>query len=109
MVQVDETRISKSYFYIEQFFRSKTLTISEKSFSVFYQGEQIQPRVWAVVSNKNRRLKNLTTIPPMTLINIYFKIKRNLGDTIVVIQHDIEGAEGSGTSAPFVEILKDIK
>ena len=89
VVQVDEMRISKSHFNIEQFFRSKTLTISEKSFSVFYQGEQIQPRVWAVVSNKNRRLKNLTTIPPMTLINIHFKIKRNLGDTIVVIQHDI--------------------
>ena len=28
----------------------------------------------------NRRLKDLTTIPPMTPININFKIKRNLGD-----------------------------
>ena len=89
VVQVDEMRIKKSHFNIEQFFRSKTLNISEKSFSVLYQGKQIQPKVWAVVSNKYRRLKDLTTIPPMTSINIHFKIKRNLGDTIVVVEHDI--------------------
>ena len=89
VVQVDETRIKKSYFHIEEFFRSKTLNISEKSFSVLYQGKQIQPKVWAVVSNKYRRLKDLTTIPPMTSINIHFKIKRNLGDTIVIVEHDV--------------------
>ena len=89
VVQVDEMRIKKSHFNIEQFFRSKTLNISEKSFSVSYQGKQIQPKVWAYVSNENRRLKDLTTIPPMTPINISFKIKRNLGDTIVVVEHDI--------------------
>ncbi len=89
VVQVRETRIRKSHFNIEQFFRSKTLNISEKSFSVLYQGKQIQPNVWAYVSNENRRLKDLTTIPPMTPINISFKIKRNLGDTIVVVEHDI--------------------
>ena len=89
VVQVTETRISKSHFYIKQFFRSKTLNISEKSFSVLYQGKHIQPKVWAFVSNENRRLKDLTTIPPMTRININFKIKRNLGDTIVVVEHDI--------------------
>jgi len=89
VVQVRETRISKSHFNIEQFFRSKTLNISEKSFSVLYQGKLFQPKVWAFVSNENRRLKDLTTIPPMTPINISFKIKRNLGDTIVVVEHDI--------------------
>ena len=89
VVQVTETRISKSHFNIEQFFRSKTLNIAEKSFSVLYQGKQIQPKVWAFVSNENRRLKDLTTIPPMTPININFKIKRNLGDTVVVVEHDI--------------------
>ena len=89
VVQVRETRIRKSHFNIEQFFRSKTLNISEKSFSVLYQGKQIQPNVWAFVSNENRRLKDLTAIPPMTPININFKIKRNLGDTIVVVEHDI--------------------
>ena len=89
VVQVRETRIRKSHFNIEQFFRSKTLNISEKSFSVLYQGKQIQPNVWAYVSNENRRLKDLTAIPPMTPININFKIKRNLGDTIVVVEHDI--------------------
>ena len=89
VVQVRETRISKSHFNIEQFFRSKTLNISEKSFSVLYQGKQIQPKVWAVVSNKYRRLKDLTAIPPMTPIDIHFKIKRNLGDIIVVVEHDI--------------------
>ena len=89
LVQVDEIRIKKSHFNIEQFFRSKTLNISEKSFSVLYQGKQIQPKVWAVVSNKYRRLKELTSIPPMTPININFKIKRNLGDTIVIVEHDV--------------------
>ena len=88
-VQVEEMRISKSHFNIKQFFRFKTLNISEKSFSVLYQGKQIQPKVWAFVSNENRRLKDLTTIPPMTPININFKIRRNIGDTIVVIEHDI--------------------
>lgn len=89
VVQVTEFKLSKSHFHIEEFFRSKTLNISEKSFSVLYQGKQIQPKVWAYVSNENRRLKDLTTIPPMTPININFKIKRNLGDTIVVVEHDI--------------------
>ena len=89
LVQVDEIRIKKSHFNIEQFFRSKTLNISEKSFSILYQGKQIQPKVWAVVSNKYRRLKELTSIPPMTPININFKIKRNLGDTIVIVEHDV--------------------
>ena len=89
VVQVTEFKLSKSHFNIEQFFRSKTLNISEKSFSVLYQGKQIQPKVWAVVSNKYRRLKDLTTIPPMTSIDIHFEIKRNLGDTIVVVEHDI--------------------
>ena len=89
VVQVEEMRITKSHFNIEQFFRSKTLNISEKSFSVLYQGKQIQPKVWAYVSNENRRLKDLTTIPPMTPINISFKIKRNQGDTIVVVEHDV--------------------
>ena len=88
VVQVNETKISKSHFNIEQFFRSKTLNISEKSFSVLYQGKQIQPKVWTFVSNEGRRLKDLTTIPPMTPIDIKFKIKRNLGDTIVVVEHD---------------------
>ena len=55
VVQVNETKISKSHFNIEQFFRSKTLNISEKSFSVLYQGKQIKPKVWAYVSNENRR------------------------------------------------------
>ena len=54
VVQVEEMRITKSHFNIEQFFRSKTLNISEKSFSVLYQGKQIQPKVWAYVSNENR-------------------------------------------------------
>lgn len=89
VVQVTEFKLSKSHFHIEEFFRSKTLNISEKSFSVLYQGKQIQPKVWAVVSNKYRRLKDLTTIPPMTSIDIHFKIKRNLGDTIVIVEHDI--------------------
>ena len=89
VVQVREMKISKSHFRIEQFFRSKTLNISEKSFSVLYQGKQIQPKVWTFVSNEGRRLKDLTTIPPMTPIDIKFKIKRNLGDTIVVVEHDV--------------------
>ena len=89
VVQVTEFRLSKSHFHIEEFFRSKTLNISEKSFSVLYQGKQIRPKVWAFVSNENRRLKNLTSIPPMTPININFKIKRNLGDTIVIVEHDV--------------------
>ena len=89
VVQVKEMRIRKSHFNIKQFFRSKTLNISEKSFSVLYQGKLFQPNVWVFVSNENRRLKDLTTIPPMTPININFKIKRNLGDTIVVVEHDI--------------------
>lgn len=89
VVQVNETKISKSHFNIEQFFRSKTLNISEKSFSVLYQGKQIKPKVWAYVSNENRRLKDLTSIPPMTSININFKIKRNVGDTVVIVEHDV--------------------
>ena len=62
VVQVTETRISKSHFNIEQFFRSKTLNISEKSFSVLYQGKQIQPKVWAFVSNENRKHKGTGTL-----------------------------------------------
>ena len=68
IVQVRETMVRKSSFSIEQYFRSKTLNVSEKSFSVSYQGKQIQPKVYASFPNEkySRRLKELTTIPSMT-------------------------------------------
>lgn len=91
IVQVRETMVRKSSFSIEQYFRSETLNVSEKSFSVSYQGKQIRPKVYASFPNEkySRRLKKLTTIPPMTLMQISFKVKRNQGDTIRIVEHDV--------------------
>ena len=97
IVQVRETMVRKSSFSIEQYFRSKTLNVSEKSFSVSYQGKQIQPKVYASFPNEkySRRLKELTTIPPMTLMQVFFKVKRNQGDTIRIVEHDVPQANDS--------------
>ena len=97
IVQVRETMVRKSSFSIEQYFRSKTLNVSEKSFSVSYQGKQIQPKVYASFPNEkySRRLKELTTIPPMTLMQVSFKVKRNQGDTIRIVEHDVPQANDS--------------
>ena len=91
IVQVRETMVRKSSFSIEQYFRSKTLNVSEKSFSVSYQGKLIQPKVYASFPNEkySRRLKELTTIPPMTLMQVFFKVKRKQGDTIRIVEHDV--------------------
>ena len=91
IVQVRETMVRKSSFSIEQYFRSKTLNVSEKSFSVSYQGKLIQPKVYVSFPNEkySRRLKELTTIPPMTIMQFYFKVKRKQGDTIRIVEHDI--------------------
>ena len=91
IVQVRETMVRKSSFSIEQYFRSKTLNVSEKSFSVSYQGKQIQPKVYASFPSEkySRRLKELTTIPPMTLMWVSFKVKRKQGDTIRIVEHDV--------------------
>ena len=97
IVQVRETMVRKSSFSIEQYFRSKTLNVSEKSFSVSYQGKQIQPKVYASFPNEkySRRLKELTTIPSMTLMRVSFKVKRNQGDTIRIVEHDVPQANDS--------------
>ena len=97
IVQVRETMVRKSSFSIEQYFRSETLNVSEKSFSVSYQGKQIQPKVYASFPNEkySRRLKELTTIPPMTLMQVFFKVKRNQGDTIRIVEHDVPQANDS--------------
>jgi hypothetical protein len=97
IVQVRETMVRKSSFSIEQYFRSKTLNVSEKSFSVSYQGKQIRPKVYASFPNEkySRRLKELTTIPPMTLMQVFFKVKRNQGDTIRIVEHDVPQANDS--------------
>ena len=97
IVQVRETMVRKSSFSIEQYFRSKTLNVSEKSFSVSYQGKLIQPKVYASFPNEkySRRLKELTTIPPMTLMQVFFKVKRNQGDTIRIVEHDVPQANDS--------------
>ena len=97
IVQVRETMVRKSSFSIEQYFRSKTLNVSEKSFSVSYQGKQIQPKVYASFPNEkySRRLKELTTIPSMTLMQVSFKVKRNQGDTIRIVEHDVPQANDS--------------
>lgn len=97
IVQVRETMVRKSSFSIEQYFRSETLNVSEKSFSVSYQGKQIQPIVYASFPNEkySRRLKELTTIPPMTLMQVSFKVKRNQGDTIRIVEHDVPQANDS--------------
>jgi hypothetical protein len=91
IVQVRETMVRKSSFSIEQYFRSKTLNVSEKSFSVSYQGKLIQPKVYASFPNEkySRRLMELTTIPPMTLMQVFFKVKRKQGDTIRIVEHDV--------------------
>ena len=91
IVQVRETMDRKSSFSIEQYFRSKTLNVSEKSFSVSYQGKQIRPKVYASFPNEkySRRLRELTTIPPMTLMQFFFKVKRNQGDTIRIVEHEV--------------------
>ena len=97
IVQVREMMVRKSSFSIEQYFRSKTLNVSEKSFSVSYQGKQIRPKVYASFPNEkySRRLKELTTIPPMTLMQVFFKVKRNQGDTIRIVEHDVPQANDS--------------
>ena len=97
IVQVRETMVRKSSFSIEQYFRSETLNVSEKSFSVSYQGKQIQPKVYASFPNEkySRRLKELTSIPPMTLMQVFFKVKRNQGDTIRIVEHDVPQANDS--------------
>jgi hypothetical protein len=97
IVQVRETMVRKSSFSIEQYFRSKKLNVSEKSFSVSYQGKQIQPKVYASFPNEkySRRLKELTTIPSMTLMRVSFKVKRNQGDTIRIVEHDVPQANDS--------------
>ena len=90
IVQVRETMVRKSSFSIEQYFRSKTFNVSEKSFSVSYQGKLIQPKVYASFPNEySRRLKEMTTIPPMTLMQVFFKVKRKQGDTIRIVEHDV--------------------
>ena len=97
IVQVRETMVRKSSFSIEQYFRSKTLNVSEKSFSVSYQRKLIQPKVYASFPNEkySRRLRELTTIPPMTLMQVFFKVKRNQGDTIRIVEHDVPQANDS--------------
>ena len=97
IVQVRETMVRKSSFSIEQYFRSKTFNVSEKSFSVSYQGKLIQPKVYASFPNEkySRRLKELTTIPSMTLMQVSFKVKRNQGDTIRIVEHDVPQANDS--------------
>ena len=91
IVQVSEMKKSKSHYNIQQYFRTRTLTdVSEESFSVLYNGKVIRPKVYACFPNEGfRRLTGLSTIPPMTLMSFRFKVKRQQGDTILIIEHDI--------------------
>ncbi len=85
MVNIEEYRQSKSRFYIRQFFNSDSLQqISEQSFSVRYHGKPIKHKVYI-----GKRLKELASIPPMTPFSLTFKIKRQQGDTIQIIERDI--------------------
>lgn len=75
----------KSRFFVHQYMRQDTLwNLSEKSFAVFYDGEWIQPKVRV----GNHRIKEPTTIPPMTSFAISFKSKRQTGDTIHIIERN---------------------
>lgn len=88
VVHIREIKRAKSRFYINQFFRNETLQqVSEQSFSVLYHGERIQPEVSFL--NDSKRLKELTTIPPMTPFCINFKFERQQGDTIQIIEHNV--------------------
>ena len=89
IVQAREMKISKSHFSIEHYYRSQTLNVSEKSFSVLYHGKHLWPQVYAYFPDKMRRLKEMTTIPPMTSILISFKLKCKQGDTILVVERDV--------------------
>ena len=89
IVEVRETMKRKSHFSMDHYFPSKTLNVSEKSFSVLYQGKLIQPKVWACFPDKQLRLKKTTTIPPMTSLLISFNVKRKQGDTIHIVERDV--------------------
>ena len=90
VTHAQERVIRKSRYEIYQYFRSDTLrNLSEQSFSVLYHGERIKPDVYAYLPNNYTRLKEPTTLPPMTLYCISFKVKRQHGDTILITGHDI--------------------
>jgi hypothetical protein len=57
ILEVRETMKRKSHFSMDHYFSSKTLNVSEKSFSVLYQGRLIQPKVWVCFPDKQLRLK----------------------------------------------------
>lgn len=89
IVEVRETMKRKSHFSLDHYFPSQTLNVSEKSFSVLYQGRLIQPKVWVCFPDKQLRLKKNTTIPPMTSLLISFNVKRKQGDTIHIVERDV--------------------
>ena len=80
----------KKHILVTQKLLSDTIRdVSEKSFSVIHNDNYIKPKVRIDNTGIFKRLKNPQIIPPMSTLSISFNLKREIGDSIFIIEHDI--------------------